>query len=391
MRTDGLTRPLARLRGPIDRLRGLPAPVVDGGLAVIFLAAVAAERIQAPLDGGPATLVAAVLTLVLAGSLALRRRFPLAALLASTAALCAGSLLHIPSAVAPIANQVNVYSQGLYATRARARWGPPIAVMGVILYFVGAGSTSLFDPAGVLFVWLATWAVGYSTARRREEQERARRAIQRQVLAEERTRMARELHDLVGHTVNLLVVQAGAARLTLDRDPTTAREILTGMEQAGREALTDLDHVLATLRADPATRDPGAPPGPGDLSPSPGLAQLPALVDRLTDSGIDVTLSLDSTMRLPRNLDLSAYRIVQEGLTNALKHAAPCSATVAVHQDGAAVVVEVSDDGPGLPDSHVPGRGLLGIAERVSLCGGVFEHGGGERGGVRLRAVLPLP
>ena len=96
-------------------------------------------------------------------------------------------------------------------------------------------------------------------------------------------------------------------------------------------------------------------------------------------------------MRLPRNLDLSAYRIVQEALTNALKHAAPCSATVAVHQDGAAVIVEVSDDGPGLPDTHVPGRGLLGIAERVSMCGGVFEHGGGERGGVRLRAVLPLP
>ena len=121
----------------------------------------------------------------------------------------------------------------------------------------------------MLFVWLATWAVGYSTARRREEQERARRAIQRQVLAEERARMARELHDLVGHTVNLLVVQAGAARLTLDRDPTMAREILTGMEQAGREALTDLDQVLATLRAEPATRDSGCAAGAVDLSPSP--------------------------------------------------------------------------------------------------------------------------
>ena len=380
MRVDHLT---ARL----GRLRALPAPGGDGALAAIFLAVVAAERIEAPLDDGRTTLIAAALTLVLAGSLALRRRFPLTALLASTAALCTGSLLHIDSAVAPIANQVSVYSAGLYATRNRARWVPLIAVAGVGIYFVGTRPTSLLDPAGVLFVWLATWAIGYSTARRREEQERARRAIRHQVVAEERTRMARELHDVIGHTVNLLVVQAGAARLMLDRDPTMTRDLLTGMEQTGREALAELDQALGTLRAQSPIPDAGL--DAAEL-PHPGLAELPDLVDRLGDSGVDVTLSLDSAIRLPRTLDLSAYRIVQEALTNALKHAAPCSATVDVHQDGGAVVVEVSDDGPGI-DGHVPGRGLLGIAERVSLCGGVLEHGGGDKGGFTVRAVLPLP
>jgi signal transduction histidine kinase len=382
VRVDHLT---ARL----GRLRALPAPVVDGALAAIFLAVVAAERIEASLDDGRTTLIAAALTLVLAGSLALRRRFPLTALLASTAALCTGSLLHVDSAVAPIANQVSVYSAGLYATRNRARWVPLIAVAGVGIYFVGTRPTSLFDPAGVLFVWLATWAIGYSTARRREEQERARRAIRHQVVAEERTRMARELHDVIGHTVNLLVVQAGAARLMLDRDPTMTRDLLTGMEQTGREALAELDRALGTLRAQSPA--PDAALDAAEPLPSPGLAHLPALVDRLGDSGVDVTLSLDSAIRLPRTLDLSAYRIVQEALTNALKHAAPCSATVDVHQDGGAVVVEVSDDGPGMTDGHVPGRGLLGIAERVSLCGGVLEHGGGDKGGFTVRAVLPLP
>jgi signal transduction histidine kinase len=313
----------------------------------------------------------------------------MAALLASSAALCAGSLLHIPSVVDPIANQVSVYSAGLYATRKRARWVPLIAVVGVGLYFVGTRADSPFNPAGVLFVWLATWAIGYSTARRREEQERARQAMRHQVVAEERARMARELHDVIGHTVNLLVVRAGAARLMLDRDPAMTRDLLTGMEQTGREALAELDQALGALRAQSPV--PDAALDAAEPLPSHGLAQLPALVDRLGDSGVDVTLSLDSAIRLPRTLDLSAYRIVQEALTNALKYAAPCSATVDVHRDRGAVVVQVSDDGPGLTDGHLPGRGLIGIAERVSLCGGVLEHGGGEQGGFTVRAVLPLP
>jgi signal transduction histidine kinase len=191
----------------------------------------------------------------------------------------------------------------------------------------------------------------------------------------------------VGHTVNLLVVQAGAARMTLDHDPAQARELLKAMEETGRETLADMDRVLATLRADsqPAAESPDT------IIPAPGLAQLPDLVGRLHDSGVDARLSVDPGLRLPRDLDLAAYRIVQEALTNALKHAAPCSATVAVAQGNGSMIIEVADTGPGLRTTDRHGRGLVGIAERVSMCGGVVEHGNGQDGGFRLRVVLPLP
>ena len=369
------------------RIRSLPTPAVDAGLAIIFLGAVVTERLRNPLPLGLLSVVAAILTLALAISLALRRRVPFTAFAIATAALCTGSLLHVPSVFSPLANQICVYSVGAYASRARARWAVPVIVAGVLLYFAGTPGLDQLDAemVEVLLVWLATWAVGYTVARRREEQDRARLATARQVVAEERVRISRELHDLMGHTVNLLVVQAGAARLMLEKDPAMTRELLSGMERTGRETLADLDQVLATLRPDAAeSAEVGASNHPL------GVAQLPELVDRFTDSGIDVTLSVEPTLQLPRNVDLSIYRIVQEGLTNTLKHAAPCAATVDIRREGPSVVVEVSDTGPGPREPKRPGRGLLGIAERVSMCGGVLEHGGGEGGGFRLRAALPL-
>jgi len=258
----------------------------------------------------------------------------------------------------------------------------------VLVFFAGTPDAASFEPIGVLFGWLAAWVIGSSTARRLEDQDRARRAIRSQVEAEERTRMARELHDVIGHTVNVLIVQAGAARLSLEKDPELARRLLATMEDTGRAALSDLDQVLGTLRPEPA-----GPRAANGWSPSgsPGLAQLPDLVDRLTASGVDVTLRVDDAVGLPRNLDLSAYRIVQEALTNTLKYAAPCAATVLCSRSGRDVVVEVSDNGPGPARRHRPGRGLLGITERVSMCGGTLEHGAGARGGFTVRAVLPLP
>ena len=186
--------------------------------------------------------------------------------------------------------------------------------------------------------------------------------------------MSRELHDVVGHTVNLLVVQAGAARMVLDQDPVQARDLLKGMEDTGRETLADLDRVLATLRDDTKRGEDR-----GDTANrAPGLAQLPDLVGRFHDSGVDARLTIDPGLRLPRDLDLAAYRIVQEALTNTLKHAAPCSATVAVERRDGSVIIQVSDTGPGVRRADPHGRGLVGIAERVSMCGGVLEHGNGR-------------
>jgi signal transduction histidine kinase len=379
---EGLTRSLRSLRR-------VPPLVVDAGIALIFVVLVASEAVRQPMPGGR-TVLFAVLTLVMAVCLALRRRWPLATYAIATAALVVESFLHVATEFTPLATLVGAYSVGLYATRARARWGPVIVVAGVVGYFAGTPGLQRTNPvqlAYVLLIWLGGWGFGYATARRREDQERVRRALEREVIAEERVRMSRELHDVVGHTVNLLVVQAGAARMVLDQDPVQARDLLKGMEDTGRETLTDLDRVLATLRDDTKRGEDRGDTANG----APGLAQLPDLVGRFHDSGVDARLTIEPGLRLPRDLDLAVYRIVQEALTNALKHAAPCSATVAVERRNGSMIIEVSDTGPGVRRADRHGRGLVGIAERVSMCGGVLEHGNGQDGGFRLRAVLPLP
>ena len=379
--------PVGGLARPLGRLLRIQPLTVDLGLAVVFVLLVAFEAARAPGSGG-ALATLAVLTLVLAACVALRRRFPLEALLLGTAALVAEAFLGVATTLSPLATLVGAYSVGQYATPARARWGPLIVVAGVVGVFAGIQGLSHTDPAdllSVLLVWLLAWGLGFSAARRREEQERTRQALESQVIAEERVRVSRELHDVVGHTVNLLVVQAGAARLTLDQDPAMARSLLEGMERIGRSTLADLDRVLGGLRSEPT--DPRDVPAP----PAPGLASLPELVARFSDSGVDVRLTLDPALRLPRDLELSTYRIVQEALTNTLKHAAPCSAAVVVERVNGSVVVEVSDNGPGVRETDGRGRGLVGIAERVSMGGGVLEHGNSDTGGFRLRAELPMP
>jgi signal transduction histidine kinase len=348
---------------------------------------VAVEATSELMTGAQLGLLAA-LTLVMAGCLALRRRIPMTALVVAAAALTAESLLQVATDYSPLATLVCGYSVGLYARPAKARWGTLIIVAGVVGFFAATPGLQRTDPASllsVLVVWLVAWGLGYSTARGRDGQDRAQHALERQVVAEERVRVSRELHDVVGHTVNLFVVQAGAARLTLDSDPALTRSLLQGMENTGRATLADLDRVLTSLRSDTADGNPDA------AIPAPSLSQLPELVGRFHASGVDVRLTVDSAPGLPRNLDLSAYRIVQEALTNTLKHAAPCSATVVVECRNGSLVVEVADTGPGVCATDRQGRGLLGIGERVSMLGGVLEYGDSESGGFRLRAVLPVP
>jgi signal transduction histidine kinase len=252
---------------------------------------------------------------------------------------------------------------------------------GIAAYFAGEDTAvPPAVPAGVVFAWLITWAVGYAGARRRERQEGDRRLMRRDAVLDERHRIARELHDLIGHTMSVMLVRTGAARVVLDRDPDKAREILAGVERTGREALDELDRVLGVLRREDGT----------DLQP--GLAELPRLVERTAEAGMTVTAQVDPPQpHLPGSIDLSAYRIVQEALTNAFRHGRAASATVVVRCDGQRVDVQVTDDGDGPPPGYQPGRGLLGIAERAAVFGGTIEHGRGDGGGFRVRAVLPLP
>jgi signal transduction histidine kinase len=188
-----------------------------------------------------------------------------------------------------------------------------------------------------------------------------------------------------------MLVQAGAARRVLDRDPQQTRELLTSLESTGREAFAELDRVLGLLR-------PGTVSSPlGSVQPvepelHPGLADLPRLTDRIRQAGIRITMHIDIAGHdVPRSVDMSAYRIVQEALTNTVKHSRAGSADITVVRRGQLLDIEVCDDGRGAIDGYTVGRGLMGINERVCLFGGVVEHGRGEQGGFRLHALLPIP
>jgi signal transduction histidine kinase len=342
------------------------ARLLDAALAAGFLAAMAVER------GEDRTAPALALSAVIAGVLLARRRYPLAAYVVGSAALSAEALLVRPSAISPYANLIALYSLGLYATRRKALLGPPIVVAGMAAYYTGLDPDAPVPPLGVLFFWLLAWALGYMTARRQEERVVARRLLREQVIADERGRLARELHDLVGHTVNVMLVQAGAARRVLDRDPAQTRELLEGLEHAGREALDELDRVLGLLgRTD-----------------APGLADLPRLASRLAQTGLDVHLTVADVDDLPRGVSLSAYRIVQEALTNAVKHGRARTAHVSVRRAGAGLTIEISDDGSAVSKVYEPGRGLIGIAERVVMFDGTLTHGFAPGGGFQVRATL---
>ncbi|MBC3840821.1 hypothetical protein GXW82_12640 [Streptacidiphilus sp. 4-A2] len=368
------------------------AAAVDRALAAVFLTAMLVERVGAAPRIGARMPEAVALSVVVAGALALRRTAPLTAYLAGSAAMSAEALFVLPSPLSPYANLIGLYSLGLYATRGRARLGPVIVFLGMAAYFTGSARTYPVIPAGALFIWLLAWALGYGTARRQEEREAARRQLRQRVVEAERARIARELHDLVGHTVNVMLVQAGAARRLIDRDPRQTRELLSGMEHTGREALDELDRVLGLLRRGgpvapcAAVADGPAPvgtPGPepdtaaDGPSLQPGLGELARLVGRMEQAGIQVTARIDpGARRLPRSIDMSAYRIVQEALTNTVKHGRANCAEVTVRRDGDMLDIEVRDDGLGPSGGYVPGRGLLGIArERVSMFGAAWSTG----------------
>jgi signal transduction histidine kinase len=236
---------------------------------------------------------------------------------------------------------------------------------------------------------------------RRMQAEHA--AATRRALDEERALIASELHDVVTHNVSVMIVQAGAARQVLAADPAEATAALLAVEASGRAAMTELRHLLGLLSPAAASAGPDTLPADGveagqDLSPQPGLGQLQPLIDRLTAAGLPVTLQVGGAPRaLPPGLDLAAYRVVQEALTNVLKHAGKPGTTVRLDYQEADLVVEVADAGRPIPAagpaaSAVPGcgRGLLGLRERIALYGGELDAGPRAGGGWLVRARLPV-
>jgi signal transduction histidine kinase len=243
-------------------------------------------------------------------------------------------------------------------------------------------------PLDFAISWVAGLAVRERTLHaevaetRATQVEQERDAATRVAVAEERARIARELHDIVAHAVSVMVLQVGAVRHQLPDAMAENRDALTGVEQAGRAALAEMRRLLSVMRRD----------GDGvELAPQPGLDGLDSLVKEIGRAGLPVELHVDGErVPLPPGIDLSAYRIVQEGLTNALKHARATHAQVTVRYAPHEVGIEVRDDGTGATMSDGHGHGLIGIRERVRLYGGEMTAGTTNGGGFTLRTRLPL-
>jgi signal transduction histidine kinase len=396
-------------RGPFARW----PRAADAVLAIaVFLAAV--FLVDGPGDSivirpmGAVPITALLVLAVASAALYWRRHAPLAVLGVALVAwaVMLGSDYSQLGGVAIIA----LYSVGRYATEAQYRW----AQVGVAAAIAEVSVDLLNDPApwgeavlGAVVMFVA-WYVGRRLRLRSEraaELLREQAAEARRIVIEERTRIARELHDVVAHRVSLMTVQAGAAKAVAAEDPEGALRAMGAVEEAGRQALDELRHLLGVLR--PET-------GLDGLGPQPGLADLPRLVEQTRGAGLEVSLATDGVpAELPARVDLFAYRIVQEALTNVLKHAGPGARTeVRLGGDRNGIVIEVVDDGKGLEppsaaagpfrpaDSPVDdrqdrrsgrsaGHGIVGMRERVRLLGGTLEARPRPDGGFRVVAHLP--
>jgi signal transduction histidine kinase len=354
--------------------------------------------------------------------LAARRFYPIGVWLAIGAAIVVVHSAYVP----PVALGTAVYAAYSAITYSRYR-NLSIAMVSVVTVAV-AGTlgnelprfpgrlTAIFAilPAGAagLGIRVLRRRLALSTARLRRAADDAKAATERALTAE-RARIASELHDVVTHNVSVMIVQAGAARKILASSQADAEDALLAVEATGREAMTELRNLLGLLSpaADGADQPPAAgasspgahslPAGtataPAALRPQPGLGEVDALIGRVRAAGLTVTLTVTGTaLALPPGADLAAYRVVQEGLTNVLRHAGQASASVAVHW-GDQLLLTVTDDGQGSGqagqgDTSAPGhgRGLLGLRERLALYGGELTAGPRPGGGWRVSAVLPL-
>jgi signal transduction histidine kinase len=325
-----------------------------------------------------------------------RRRFPFGAPLTVGVAVVLTSLVDerlVPLVFIPfLAGCSAVFLMGLLRERTQAVAGLVLAVgvEALVAYRDPLGNLGAFIPTVIVFgiVWTIAFALGRKFQEADEARERAARAERGReeralaAVTEERARIARELHDVVGHSVSVMTVQASAVRRLLRPEQERERESLLIVEQTGREALAEMRRMVGVLR-----RPEEAPA----LAPQPTLEHLDKLVQQASEAGLPVELRIEGDpLPLPAGLDLTAYRLVQEGLTNALKHARAERAQVLVRYSDGDIEVTVSDDGQGAGSGDGGGHGLVGIRERVAVYGGELEAGPRPDGGYRLRARLPL-
>jgi signal transduction histidine kinase len=381
----------------VNLLRRLARFWFDGlivvGIGIAIAVTVENDRPDGP--NGPLWLDILLLLAIIAPLLA-RRRFPFGAPVAVAAAVILASLvddrLTPTNFIVFFAGCAAVILVALLRDRRQA-------VAGLAIVIGTEAVVERTDPQGGLgnflfisVIFAVLWIVGFALGRKFEEADAARdRALRaerereeraRSAVAEERARIARELHDVVGHSVSVMTVQASGVRRLLRPEQEREREALLVVERTGREALAEMRRMVGVLR-----RPEEAPA----LAPQPSLEHLDRLVAQAREAGLEVDLRVEGeAVELPAGLDLTAYRLVQEGLTNAIKHAQAKRAEVVVHYSDGEVEVMVSDDGRGVGTGDGSGHGLVGMRERVSVYGGDLDAGPNPGGGYRLRAKLPL-
>jgi len=343
--------------------------------------------------------VAVVAPLMVISGLALawRRSYPIpvALVLVTTMIFQAAAGMTLHSAVAPVVATFFVsWSIGAYEERRRAVLGLTLLVCGVWLAMAVDTMLGTDHYDGTDIPWIGALvlapglfgiAFGARTRSLREAQARAHELEleRREAIAAERGRIARELHDVVAHSVSVMTVQAGAAETMLGHDPERALEPLRAVQETGRQALVEMKRLVGMLRQ-------------GDdeigLAPQPGLADLDRLAAQMRDAGMRVDVQVEGTPRpVPLGVDLSAYRVVQEALTNSLKHAGGAPAAVTVRYGEHELDIEITDDGRGGGRESDGGHGLAGMRERVGIFGGTLDAGPREDGGgFAVHALLPL-
>ena len=380
----------------IARLRRLPGWAVDVLICVGLLGVLAVDLAGGRLDGDDEA-ASAVAVGVIALLPLLRRGHALAAIYGWALVIVVMALtLHAPADVI-----VPFLGLFVFPYNAGARLAGRRGLLAVPAIWIAMGATALsHDP----FVWgdiffpgsfgTLFWVIGRAAASRgrltAELHEAALRADEERqagasrAVAEERRRIAREMHDVVAHSVSMMVIQAGGARRILSREPARAVEAAARIERAGREALVEMRHLLGLLHPDDE---------PTEYAPQPTLAKLDALVERARAAGLPVTLEVDGERpELSAGLDLAVYRVLQEALTNVIKHGGCAPTDVRVHYRADAVEVLVSDRGGGPVDVRLAGsgQGLIGMRERVRMYGGSMRAGRHEGGGFEVAVRLPL-
>ncbi|MEY2590338.1 MAG: hypothetical protein QOJ67_2322 [Acidimicrobiaceae bacterium] len=373
----------------LERVRSAPPLLVDGGLAAVAFATVlTSAALTASLPHEHELPAWAVLLLfVQCAVLVFRRRWPFAVTLVAGAAAGIYGVAPLPDPVAPLGVLI---AYGSYVAQRPRPQSIALTAAGIVGAFAGtwiAGDSDALDYfAAIAFVAFAALLGELARTRRAyidqlearaDQLERERDVEAAAAVAQERIRIARELHDVVAHHVSVMVVQAEAVGSTA-ADPTALDAIAT----TGREALTELRHMVGVLR-DERDRSP--------VEPQPGIADLSRLAEQVRSAGLPVALRVEGEPRsVAAGVDLSAYRIVQEALTNTLKHAGTARADVAVRWCPDAVELVVADDGRGVTSANGgAGHGLVGIGERVALFGGSFEAGPEPGGGFTVTARLP--